>query len=272
MRNLPLILISLFIGSVQLHAQLPAGRTAAYPFNNSANDVAGSGYNGTLTATSPGTNRFGTGNSATTFLAGTSSGTLPAALVLALSGDFTLGYWFKTTVSAPTAAQWYSGVSLVDAEVCGVTNDWGTAMIDGGKLCMGIGNPDITIKSTAATYNDGLWHFVTATRNQAAGTIILYVDGSQVASSSGANTSVLNAPTLIGLGRNPCVVSGVFSGSLDDVVAYNRVLTGAEVANLYNFYNSVPLPLHWVSFDGHVDNGHVYLEWETADESNNDRF
>ena len=256
---------------VFLFAQLPAGSIANYPFNNSAADISGNGYNGTLNSTSNDNNRFGTSSSATAFTAGTSSGTLPASLVTALSGNFSIGYWFKTSMSAPTAANWYSGVALVDAEVCGVTNDWGTALIDGGKVSMGIGNPDLTIKSIS-TYNDGVWHFVTATRNQATAVITLYVDGSQVATTAGTNGSALTAPTLIGLGRNPCVATGVFTGSLDDIIAYNRVLSAVEVSNLYNYYNSTPLPLRWKSFTGQVQEGQVYLKWETENSVNNDHF
>jgi len=272
MRNIIYFLGCLSISPIQLLAQLPTGRIAAYPFNNSATDISGNSYNGTLVSTSNDINRFSTANSAIAFTAGTSSGTLPAALATAVSNDFSIGYWFKTTMSASANTQWYGGVGLVDAEVCGGTNDWGTALIDGGKVCMGIGNPDITIKSTISTYNNGAWHFVTATRNKAAGTIILYVDGSQVATTSGTNTSALSAPTLVGLGRNPCVATGVYTGSLDDIIAYNRVLTATEVTNLYNYYNAIPLPLHWKSFTGRVEGGLVYLKWETENSVNNDRF
>jgi hypothetical protein len=272
MRNILFILLCLSVCPKLLFAQVPAGNIAAYSMNNSANDMGSNGYNGTLTGTSATANRLGTANLATAFTAGTSAGTLPAAFATALSNDFSIGYWFKTTMTAPTNAMWYSGVSLVDAEVCGATNDWGTALIDGGKVAMGIGNPDITIKSPLATYNDGLWHFVTATRNMAAGVIILYIDGAQVATTSGTNTGALSAPNLVGLGRNPCVASGVFTGSLDDMIAYNRVLTATEVGNLYAFYNINALPLKWKSFTGRVEEGQVYLQWETENAVNNDRF
>jgi hypothetical protein len=267
-----LILLCLLLLSTSLKAQLPAGAIASYPFDNSAVDNSPSGYNGTLVSTAADANRFGTASGATAFTASTSTGTLPAALATALSNDFSIGYWLKTSMTAPSSAQWYGGDALVDAEVCGQTDDWGTALIDGGKIAMGIGNPDITIKSALATYNDGAWHFITATRNQSAGTIILYVDGSQVATASSTNTGTLSAPNLVGLGRNPCVASGVFTGSLDDVIAYNRVLSAVEVSNLYSFYSAVPLPLQWVSFTGVVNQGAVSLQWTVADEIRNDRF
>ena len=269
-RRIP-FLLCFALCPVFLFAQLPAGSIANYPLNNTASDISGNGYDGTLTSTSGDINRFGTGSSATAFTAGTSSGTLPGTLATALSGNFSIGYWFKTTMNAPTATFWYSGVALVDAEVCGVTNDWGTALIDGGKVSMGIGNPDLTIKSVS-NYNDGAWHFVTATRNQGTAVVSLYVDGVQVATTSGTNSAALTAPALIGLGRNPCVAGGVYTGDLDDVIAYNRVLSSIEVTNLYNYYNSTPLPLRWKSFAGQVREGQVYLTWETENSINNSRF
>jgi hypothetical protein len=255
-----------------LFAQLPSGAIALYPLNTSANDVSGNGFDGTLTSTSSTTNRFASVGSATGFTAGTSTGTFPGSLVTAMQDDFSIGYWFKTTMTAPSSTQWYGGTALVDAEVCGGTTDWGTALINGGAVAFGIGNPDITIISPATGYNDGNWHFVTATRAAAAGTVSLYVDGAQVATTAGTATTARTAPTLIGLGRNVCAASGVYTGSLDDAIAYSRVLTSTEVNNLYNFYNGIPLPLTWLSFMGQVTAGQAILEWHVGDETGNDHF
>ena len=271
MRHTIALFVCLLAGHLATLAQLPAGSVALYPFNNAANDVSGNGYNGTLVSTSNDANRFGTANSATAFVATTSTGTLPSGLVTALANDFTVGYWVKTTMNAPSSTQWYSGAALVDAEVCGVTNDWGTALINGGQIAFGIGNPDITIISPGS-YNDGAWHFVTASRASAAGVITLYVDGSQVATTSGTSTAARTAPPLIGLGRNPCVATGVFTGSLDDIIAYNSTLTPTQVSNLYNFYSGIALPIHWGSFTGQVKAGMVLLEWTTENSSDDARF
>src|SRR5258705_994170 len=190
-------------------AQVPSGYVGSYHLNNSAVDNSGNGYNGSLTSTSAGLNRFGASNEATSFTSGSSTGSLPSGLVTALQNDFSICYWFKTSMTANSSSQWYGGQALVDAEVCGGTPDWGTALFDGGKVCMGIGNPDLTLKSTSS-YNYGHWQFLTAVRNKAAGSIILYIDGSQVATTSGTTTSALTAPTFLGLGKNPCSSSAMF--------------------------------------------------------------
>jgi len=257
---------------VLLLAQLPPGSVAQYPLNNSAVDMSGNGYNGTLTGTSFDVNRFGTTNSATAFVLNTSTGTLPTGLVTALANDFSVGYWFKTIMNGPSSSQWYDGAALIDAEVCGATSDWGTALINGGSVAMGLGNPDITIISPLTTYNDGTWHFVTATRSAAAGVITLYIDGNQVATTTGTSTAPRVAPTIIGLGRNNCDATGVFTGSLDDIIAYSSTLTPTQVTNLYNYYNAIPLPLDWVSFTGQAEGNTVNLQWATDHSVDNNYF
>jgi hypothetical protein len=261
----------LSIASFSTFAQVPSGYVGCYHLNNSAADISGNNYNGLLVLTSAGLNRFGASNEATAFTSGLSTGSLPLGLVSAMQNDFTLCYWFKTSMTASSSSQWYGGNAMVDAEVCGGTTDWGTALIDGGKVCMGIGNPDITIKSTS-TYNNGNWHFVTAVRNKTAGSIILYVDGSQVASSTGTSTSALIAPILIGLGKNPCNSSAVFTGSIDDIISYNRVLTSTEISNMYTYLSGIPLALHWIYFTGEIISGGIDLKWEVEQQPNNDHF
>ena len=255
-----------------LFAQLPSGAIALYPLNNSAVDVSGNGYDGTLTSTTSTANRFATSGLATGFTAGTSTGTFPGSLVTSMQNDFTIGYWFNTTMTAPSSTQWYGGSALVDAEVCGGTTDWGTALINGGAVAFGIGNPDMTIISSSTGYNDGNWHFVTATRAASSGTITLYIDGAQVASTTGTATTARTAPTLIGLGRNVCSASGVYTGSLDDAIAYSRTLSSTEVTSLYNYYNATTLPLNWLSFTGYAAKGDVFLQWQVGHVSGNDHY
>ena len=268
-------LLSLFLFfslSFSTTAQIPAGVIASYPLNNSATDIGGSGYNGTLSGVTATPNRFSNAGAATAFSGASSTGTLPAGLITAVQNDFSMGYWFKTSMVAATSAQWYGGNAMVDAEVCGQTNDWGTALIDGGKVALGIGNPDITIKSVSATYNNNAWHFVTVTRNASAASIALYVDGTAVASTTGTNTASLSSPSLLGLGRNPCAASGAFTGSLDDIIFYNRALSAAEVTSLYNALNAVALPVKWLSFTGSVSNNTLNLRWTVEETVSSDYF
>jgi Concanavalin A-like lectin/glucanases superfamily len=271
MKNHVLLIFSLLAVN-SLLSQVPTGQTATYPLDGDAVDKGASVFTGTM---SPSfglgtTNRFGTANKAIALTAALSSGTLPSGLVNAMQTDFSIGFWFKTAMIAPTGPQWYNGSSLVDAEVAGVTNDWGITLIDGGKVCFGVGNPDVTIKSTS-NYNNNAWHFVSASRKQSSGAMVLYVDGVSVATGTGG-TGLLNAPSVIGLGRSSAVAMGSYTGSLDDMMTYNRVLTGTEVSQAYTALGAFALPLRWVSFDAEVISNAVVLNWQVAEVSNNDRF
>src|ERR1043166_5678318 len=90
--------------------------------------------------------------------------------------DFTIGFWMKTTQTGGSESQWWQGLGLVDSEVPGVANDFGISLAN-GKVVFGVGNPDVSINSNSTLVNNGLWHYITATRNKITGALVLYVDG-----------------------------------------------------------------------------------------------
>jgi hypothetical protein len=143
------------------------------------------------------------------------------------SGSFTIEYWVKTTATASSGYQWYYGPGIVDAEVGGVTNDFGTALV-GSKLAFGIGNPDVTIFSTTSI-NDGAWHHVAASWDVTSGAMKLYIDGTLEASGTGG-TGNRTAPPNIAIGKMQTSVY-YFNGSVDEVRIWNRVLCQSEITN-----------------------------------------
>jgi len=104
-----------------------------------------------------------------------------------ISGDFTIEYWMKTTQTGASGGQWYSGTGVVDAEVSGVTTDFGTSL-NGSKISFGIGSPDMTIFSTS-NVNTGNWVHIAATRQQSSGQFNLYVNGVLEATATGATAA-----------------------------------------------------------------------------------
>src|SRR5438046_5196211 len=72
-----------------------------------------------------------------------------------ISNDFTIEFWFKSTQVAGADANWYNGMGLVDAEVSGITDDFGVSF-GGGKVLFGVGRPDTTVRSGSLA--DGAWH------------------------------------------------------------------------------------------------------------------
>jgi len=148
-----------------------------------------------------------------------------------ISDDFTLSCWFKTQSSAGSGGHWWLGKSLIDGEMPGSVNDFGTA-INQGKIYFGCGNPDTNIV-TSGTFNDDYWHFLAATRVRASGAMALYVDGVLTGTAT-SNTNSLTAPTSIEFGRPPSNYGpAYYPGMLDSVHIYNRALAAAEVSFLY---------------------------------------
>jgi hypothetical protein len=149
--------------------------------------------------------------------------------------DFTIAFWMKTKQWIRRGA-WYNGAGLVDAEVAGVTDDFGTALVD-NYFAFGVGKPDTTIRSRTRV-NDGRWHHVAAVRSRASGAIRIYVDGKEEAAGTGG-TQALTAPQGMAIGQLQTGLNP-FRGSLADVRIYDRVLGPEEIAALHKDAGKAP--------------------------------
>lgn len=143
---------------------------------------------------------------------------------------FTIEYWVKSSQTSLTGTQWYSGNGIVDAEVGGVTTDFGTSMLN-NKLAFGIGNPDVTIQSTTSI-NTGNWVHVAATWDGSTGAMKLYINGVLEASGNGG-TGLRSAPSNIRVGS---ILTGInyFSGTIDELRIWNTVRTQSEIQSGMN--------------------------------------
>jgi hypothetical protein len=141
--------------------------------------------------------------------------------------DFTIAFWLKTTQKGGDGP-WFLGVGLVDGEVAGVTNDFGTALV-GNVFALGVGKPDTTIKSTSVI-NDGRWHHVAATRSRATGALQVFVDGKLEAEGKGG-TQALTAPKRLTIGQLQTGINP-YRGSLAEVRIYDRVLPVDSISAL----------------------------------------
>jgi uncharacterized repeat protein (TIGR03806 family) len=145
--------------------------------------------------------------------------------------DFTIALWVKTTATGG-AGQWWAGKGLVDGEVNGAADDFGTALVN-NSFAFGLGNPDTTILSTTAI-NDGFWHHVAATRNAANGQMKVYVDGALQATGTGP-TAPRAAPPSLRIGSlQTGSAAGFLAGTLDEVRLYNYVLNVTQIGALAN--------------------------------------
>lgn len=146
-----------------------------------------------------------------------------------VSGSFTLEYWIRTTATGGSGSQWFNGNGIVDADVGGSTNDWGTSLV-GTKLAFGIGQSgnDQTIFSTS-NINTGNWTHVAVSWNRTTGAQRLYINGTLEATGT-ASTNLRSAPSGIAIGRL-LPGSAYFTGAIDDIRFWSTVRTDAEIQN-----------------------------------------
>src|SRR5690606_5168511 len=105
----------------------------------------------------------------------------------------------------------------------------GIAWHSDGIIAAGTGRPE-TFVASGAGHNDGEWHHVAFTRDQASGRIALYVDGQMVGQAHGSKRPLTAAEDLV-IGRLRPGGSG-FQGDLDELTFYQRALTQPEVLAL----------------------------------------
>jgi len=134
-----------------------------------------------------------------------------------------IGGWIKTSA---TEVALLSSTQRSDSNVTLTAED-------------GSGNATFTLRDvasiSASAINDGTWHHLVGTYD--GGTVAMYVDGSQVASTS-ASGSIVDQDTSTDLnaylGSAKFTEDGSKNSDLDDPRVYDKGLTSTEVSNWYN--------------------------------------
>jgi len=205
-----------------------------------ADAISGLGTGGTVT-TWP--DESGNGNSATApnssqapvYVAGAING-LPVVRFNAadstylafnrpVQDDFTILCVFRSTQGFGRGGNYYDGAGLVNGEVSGVTDDFGTSLNTNGVVLAGTGNPDTTVAS-AAGFNDGLPHIMTFKRTRRTGTFWLYLDGIPAGTAT-AGTQSLTAPRQLVLGAQQTLIH-FLNGDMAEVKIFNTALSDAS--------------------------------------------
>jgi hypothetical protein len=221
-------------------------------------ETTGSPANGAMIDISLGPNRKNIANSAIVFNQNTSYISLGTVSKLKLTGDESISFWIKPTVTG--------------TDRTGSIFSYGTGMVIGyqeqssvPKLTVSFGNT-LYLQTSLTTE----WQAVTITfakdysvsKSKAA----LYIDGIFKAESeqNKSTQSFTNALALIGPVNAITPVNG-FRGSLDDFSMYNRTLTATEILN-------AALPVKLESFTAKRINGAVHVNWKTTVEENVSHF
>jgi hypothetical protein len=157
----------------------------------------------------------------------------PAALQL--TGALSITAWFKSSATlgnyATLVSKWWSGGTEAAYSIHW-SNSSGPLFGVGNAALAGIG------AATATPYTDGSWHFLAGTWDGA--TITLYIDGKSVASTTtdASFDPLANISDPFDVATDNRYAPGTgdrfFPGSVDDVRAYARALSAAEVGQLFN--------------------------------------
>ena len=146
-----------------------------------------------------------------------------------IGDDFTISFFFRSTDvggGSDSDRRWFLGKGLVDGEIPGIVRDFGVSYIANGYISAGTGDPE-TFVSSGPGHNDGRWHHVAFTRSRKTGDITLFVDGTPVDRARGSKAR-LDAPRKLSIGAM-LPGGGAFSGDIDEVRFYDRVLDDADV-------------------------------------------
>lgn len=150
---------------------------------------------------------------------------LPNSFDSALTNDFTMNAWVKINSEATSdtfqVITDFRGERNLIISYVEATNTLEARFI---------GGTDITLKSDPISL--GQWYFLTIQKNGSTGN--LYLDSSLNDSNSVSNPSASATSTRIGL--NPSG-NGALDGYIDEWSFYNRTLSQAEIAELYNSGN-----------------------------------
>ncbi|MCE9541848.1 LamG domain-containing protein [Candidatus Kaiserbacteria bacterium] len=154
-------------------------------------------------------------------------------------GDFSICSWFKTTGVGGGGAH-FEFMAIADSEVPVVSDgDFGFGIDSSGRLGYGGGGGgglDFVNVLTTGAVNDGVWHHGCVTRDESDGSARLYLDG-VLADSDTLATGAMNANPVLRLGgfQDTGGNGKNFTGMLDELRVYSRVLTSDEVTALYQF-------------------------------------
>ena len=218
-----------------LSAQEPV---AWYPFNGDATDASGNGHDGRVHGAYLTMDRFGNCNSAYAFNGDNEAYIeVPESRELSFAReDFTVVSWVKFCLDQPE----YAGIVSKGPPNTSYPG-YQLQIGDGANMTTQVGDENDWSDERRGNelLNDGRWHMLAMVVSPQNNRVTLYVDGNPVEDfrqyyeARGPLNVSRYAPTslLIGTERNR---NRFFTGIIDDVRLYNRVLRPAEVGRLYH--------------------------------------
>ena len=218
------------------------GAVANYKLNGDANDAMGLNAGALQNNPTASADRFQVANKAYTFN-GTNQFLATATIYKTDVTVFTTSCWFKTTTNAGGVLIAF-GASQTSTTNTTYTHGNQLYMTTDGSIYFGVYKPaDNSVKTvnSAAGFNDGRWHQVTAVLS--ASGMRLYLDGVKVGTDNpNTVTQYFDGYWRVGHMRMNNTwpgwnagdrVQAFFAGTIDDVLIYHKGLSDAEAKALY---------------------------------------
>jgi hypothetical protein len=201
-----------------------SGLVAYYPFNGNANDASGNSNNGSVFGASLTTNRFGTPNSAYSFVGnGTTFISIPDSPSLDITNSVTVTAWIRSTGGG------YAQPRIVSKKVYQLLLSDTSAS---PKVIFALDGFPANVVSPSVSLSQNNWLFLAGTYDGLA--LRVYTNGGLAAQLSATGSMAVNNEP-VGIGENLDDNSDFVNGEIDDVRIYNRALTSTELQQLYAF-------------------------------------
>jgi hypothetical protein len=142
--------------------------------------------------------------------------------------DFTILCVLQSSQGLGTGTLFWQGAGLVNAEMNGPTNDFGTSLNAAGQILAGTGNPIVPDNTAASSagFNNGAPHVFSFTRSHSTGALALYVDGTLSGTATGTTNS-LTTPSRVVLGAQQ-TLTNFFSGDITEVQIFGSALLATD--------------------------------------------
>ncbi len=217
-----------FLPGTVAKAQTTNGLAAYYPFDGNAHDASGNALDGTAyngVTYVPGV--WGSSCS----LNGSAQFTLPSQVPVLI--DMTIAFWIKTGVLDANDFPW--ATFLVSRDICQAHYDWNVLVGRGRKILFHTGTESNEyILATSEDLGSNEWHHVACVADSGNAAKAIFIDGQLDAEVNWDPVAFENGYLQVFVGASSCSTPGhtFFTGGLDELRIYNRVLSYIEIQQL----------------------------------------
>ena len=198
----------------------------SYPGSGTAlNDLSGKDYHGTLV------NSPTLDSGSLLFNGSTQNITMPAA-GSPVGSLITISIWSKlTSPSSPPGSAIFNAIDASSNRIINIHNPWSDTTVYWDCGNTGGSYDRMTYGPTTLAERTG-WHNWAFTKNATTGTMIIYLDGVAVATSTGL-TRTFGAANTFKIGSSSPNIE-YYAGNIGIVHVYNKALTAAEIKQNFN--------------------------------------